>query len=306
VTHLAIISAVAISALSTVAANAGPLTASQILANYNIVTRGNATTSSDIEGSAVIGGNFNGATMFGNHAPAHPEIDIYGTNTSSPNANLNVNGGIVHYGVNTGHFNLNNGATAVQGSFPYTLSSFTSTLDTLSTQLAGLTSNSVISTGNGKVTFSETPGTNGIAVFSLTAAALQADFINNSLFFSGSATSIIINVSGNFAEPSGSNWNPPVMQNVMFNFYDATSVSVGNWESSLLAPSASVSITGGGNINGFVYANTFNGGGELHNDPFLGNLPVPEPGTFALFGLALVGLVVGKTATRQRSIMPAA
>jgi hypothetical protein len=70
-------------------AYANPLTAAQILASYNLVTTGDANTNADIEGSAVVGGNASLATMFGNNAPAHPTLDVYGT----IQGNLNVNNG---------------------------------------------------------------------------------------------------------------------------------------------------------------------------------------------------------------------
>jgi choice-of-anchor A domain-containing protein len=303
--RLPVIAAVAVTTLSTVSAHALPLTASQILAGYNLVTEGNASTQSDIEGNAVIGGNFNGATVFNNHQPAHPEIDIYGTNLGNLNVN---NGGTVHYGQNTGKFNLNgSGGSAVQGNFPYTLSSFTATLNQLSTQLEGLTSNSTVSTSNNTLTFNAAPGANGIAVFSFTAAALEADFshVSNIAFSQNGAKSIIINVAGSFVEPSGANWNAPALQDVLFNFYDATTVTLNNWQASVLAPDAALNIASG-NIQGFVYADTFGGGGELHNDPFTGSLPVSEPGAFAIFGLGLVGLIAARTAGVRRSIRPLA
>jgi hypothetical protein len=55
---------------------------------------------------------------------------------------------------------------------------------------------------------------------------------------------------------------------MLFNFVDATSasISVENWEGSILAPDAALTISGG-NIEGFVYVASFNGGGELHNFP---------------------------------------
>ena len=299
--RLPAIAAATVTALSTVSAHAVPLTASQILAGYNLVTEGNATTQSDIQGNAVIGGNFNGATVFNSNQPTHPEIDIYGSNIG----NLNVdNGGLVHYGTNTGHLNLNGGATAVQGNFSNTLSSFTTTLNQLSTQLDGLTSNSTVSKTNNTLTFNAAPGANGIAVFSFTAATLQADFsgVSNIAFSQNGAKSIIINVDGNFVDPSGANWNAPALQDVLFNFYDATTVTLNNWEASILAPDASVKIASG-NIEGFVYANTFVGGGELHNDPFTGSLPVPEPGALAIFGLGLAGLIAAKTTATRRFVL---
>ncbi|MGA8586276.1 MAG: collagen-binding domain-containing protein [Roseiarcus sp.] len=45
-------------------------TAPEILSTFNLVTEGNATTESDIEGSAVVGGNLTGSTFFNNNAPS--------------------------------------------------------------------------------------------------------------------------------------------------------------------------------------------------------------------------------------------
>ena len=282
-------------------AYANPLTAAQILASYNLVTTGDANTNADIEGSAVVGGNANLATMFGNNAPAHPTLDVYGT----IQGNLNVNnGGAVHYGANSANINLNGGSTAVQGGFTNTLLDFISPLNALSASLAGLAANSTV-INNG--TFVAHPDGNGVAVFDLTAAALQTAMTNHSFAFTqNGATAIIVNVDGNYAEGSSTNWNPPPVRDVIFNFSDATSfVAVGNWQSTILAPDAAISILNG-NVEGFVYAMSFTGGGELHNFGFTGVLPsftgalpsaVPEPGTFAMFGLALSGLL---TVRRRR------
>ena len=53
----------AVCAVWSGSAQADPLTAKEILQDYNLVTNGNALTTSDIEGSAAIGGNFSGATI---------------------------------------------------------------------------------------------------------------------------------------------------------------------------------------------------------------------------------------------------
>ncbi len=75
--------------------------------------------------------------------------------------------------------------------------------------------------------------------------------------------------------------------NVIFNFFNADQVTVGNWESAILAPNATVHIASG-NIEGFIYAKSFTGGGELHNDPFTGS--IPEPTGVALLGAGMAGI----------------
>jgi choice-of-anchor A domain-containing protein len=276
------------------AAFATPITASQIMANYNLVVAGNATTGADIEGSAVIGGNLNGATFFNNSSrlPADPTLYIYGANQSS-NANIN-NHGSVHYGSNSGHFNLNSGSTAVQGAFSYALSDFLDPLNQLSTQLKGLTANSNVALGNSKATFNAAPDASGLAVFSLTGTELQNDLINNSLAFNqNGAKTIVVNVNGDFTEPNSANWNGPALTDVIFNFYNASNVTLGNWEGAILAPNAMLKNVSGA-LEEFVYANSFQSNGEVHNFDFDAPLPsasvkAPEPLTLSMFGAGILG-----------------
>ena len=64
-------------------------TADDILKEFNLVTGGNVTTGSDIEGSAVIGGVLQGATFFNNNVPTDPAIDLYGSLGGSLNVDNN-------------------------------------------------------------------------------------------------------------------------------------------------------------------------------------------------------------------------
>jgi choice-of-anchor A domain-containing protein len=293
--------------LSPLAAQATPLTASDIMANYNLVAAHNVSTNSDIEGSAVVGGNLNGATVFNNSArlPANPVINIYGNVAGNLNVN---NGGAVHYGTKTGNINLNGGSTAMQGAFTHALAEFLNPLNQLSTDLKGLTANSTISTGSSKLNFNAAPDANGLAVFALTAAQLQAALTNNSVQFNyNGANTIVVNVSGSFSQPSSANWNAPALTNVIFNFHDATSLTVGNWEGAILAPYASLSNPSGA-IEGFVYVDTFLGNGEIHNFGFTGRLPgppgqAPEPASALLLVAALIGLLAARRAMRGRGVV---
>jgi choice-of-anchor A domain-containing protein len=281
--------------LSPLAANATPLTAIQIMSTYNLVAINNVSTNSDIEGNIVVGNNLNGATVFNNASrkPANPVMNVYGNIAGNLNVN---NGGTVHYGTKTGNINLNGGSTAMQGAFARALSEFVDPLKQLSADLKNLAANSTISTGSSKLNFNAAPDANGLAVFSLTAAQLQAALTNNSVQFNkNGASGIVINVSGNFTQPSSANWNAPALTDVVFNFYDATSLSVGNWEGAILAPKASLTNPSGA-IEGFVFVDSFLGNGEIHNFGFTGRLPgpsgkVPEPAPILLLGAGLIGLL---------------
>jgi choice-of-anchor A domain-containing protein len=100
-------------------------------------------------------------------------------------------------------------------------------------------------------------------------------------------------------------------QSVIWNFVDATSITIGkDMYGSLLAPKATVTTINGANLNGSVVAAIFNQGGEVHlgtfddsNAPKLAlaiapMVAAPEPATWATM---LVGFgAVGGTMRRRR------
>ena len=78
------------------------------------------------------------------------------------------------------------------------MSDFTTPLNALQTQLGGLDKNSDFTIANNAVTFNVTP-VDGVAVFDISGAQLATP--NASITFTNetSATTIVIDVTGNFA-----------------------------------------------------------------------------------------------------------
>jgi choice-of-anchor A domain-containing protein len=184
---------------------------------------------------------------------------------------------------------------------------FGTVLGDMSTSLSHVKGNSLVTFNSQGAVFNATP-VNGVAVFDLTALAnplnlsdkRQLDdlvFGSSSIKFNlNGATTVIIN-SDNKSISTNANFSnaSAVGSKLLWNLYDATSVSIGTqWGGSVLATDAS--FTNGNSIEGGVYAASFVQRGEIHQVAFGGVIPVaavPEPETYAMLmaGLGLVGFM---------------
>ena len=284
-------------ALANVAtATAGPLTATTILQDFNAIIYQNASTQSDIEGAAVIGGNFSGATMYNDPLGSQPAgfaaLTVYGS-TSGNSININ-NGGRAYVGGSKGaQVNFNGGGGYI-GAPGDGIADFEAQLDALSTSLSQLAATGALpTTGNNEV-INAIAGASGIAVFDLTAAQLSA-IPSFSVNLNGAST-VVFNVDGSSAsfnanDESGSSG----AGHIIWNYYDATGTVAINTllGGTVLAPDARV--TNNNQIDGALVAQQWAGSGELHDVPFAGTVPsgpttVPEPGSVTLLATAVIGL----------------
>ena len=134
-----------------------------------------------------------------------------------------------------------------------------------------------------------------VAVFDLTAAdvtgisGMRLDNFN-------ADTTVILNVLGqtvNFTAGGYQNFNLAsdlAVGHVLFNLPEAQQVNfVSGVYASFLAPLAQFNTLGGGFIGGQVVVGSWNGSGQVNDNPFVS--AVPEPQTYALMlaGLALMG-----------------
>ncbi len=292
--RLALFAASIGSATFTGYAYGAPLTAQQITQQFNAVITNNFSSSSDVEGRLVAASMTGGATFYNNPNAASAPSAFAAVNaisvTNGVNANVDNGGSVNVQGADAGHFNLNGGGSLVS-SPNFTMADFTAPLNALSSSLSALTPNSTINaTDPNNFTFVETPGASGEAVFQLSAATLETA---RNLVFSGSASTIVIDVTGSaFTDDMNFNASTFLNEHVIWNFATATTLSFQGWHGAVLAPDGTVSNSSA--MEGFLYAENFNGGGELHDFPFDGSIPdgpapIPEPNSL-IIGSGLLAL----------------
>ncbi|MDR5171724.1 choice-of-anchor A family protein [Methylobacillus flagellatus] len=307
--------------LAVLAAISAPAAAGTIdlgvASNYNAFIFGDYTTwGNSVAGALAIGGN---ATLSSNSI-ANGKNNEYGlvvggnfnqVNGGSLNGNawIGGNNGITQQYSVSGRVD-----TAATVAAPIDFATAKSELSALSSQLAGVTAtgsyaaldqwnqNSKVFTGSGA----------NVEFFSLNASEF-ASF--NNLFFNSIAagTTLIFNVAGESAT-LGWQWQGFGSQyNVLFNFYEATSVTLNasSLYASILAVDATIN-PGSGNLYGTVVANNWNNSVTLGNGsfatadtPLFNNITtaVPEPHHYALLLAGLTVILV--TAKRRRKMLTA-
>ena len=295
---------------------------------YSAFVFGNMTASSDTWGSVAVGGN---ATYSGGYnikaATVGGNALVVGGNFSQNSSSINGNvvvGGTADYSNPSisGSLTAQNvgltGGGSVSGGVKYYASynpaisyiggvpqSGTLTLpvnfSAAQTALTGL-SNSLANSGPVQSasaqygTLTLTGSSSVLDVFDITAALLSS--VNTiDLAVTGSPT-VVVNVNG--AAPTiGGGTNGFQASNTIWNFYNATTLSVSGIQlpGTVLAPNASLTFSG--QIDGSVIVDNYNGGGEIDPGQFAGTIPaggpLPAPSTWALLfcgGLGLGGLAL--------------
>jgi choice-of-anchor A domain-containing protein len=331
--------------LSAAPASAVTLTVEELLGTYNGITSGNFASNQEVEGRLVVGGDLTGNTIQTGFVPLNPgpaqNVVVFGNTTigkvsgrgeiviggNGNNTTLEESQGQLTAfigGTHTGNasqvdvFKNQSGQAAFDAKFPAI--DFGAIAD-YSAYLAKLAGSVWLTPDNNTKTLVSAPnavaqpsdptwGFEKVTVLSATLAQLSS----GTLFVNGldSDETIIVNVSGT----SGTwNLNPggdlkQFSRNILWNFYEAddiTGISVNSAIfGSVLAPNAKMSGFSG-STEASVIAKTINlSNGELHYQPFRGDLPewpavnppppppapVPLPAGLPLLLAALGGLAM--------------
>lgn len=291
-------------------ASAGPL------ADYDLILLGDLNVSGGsghIEGKAFIGGDVVNASVFAQkEARTSREDTVKVVGNFKANNGTHIDSGYLAYeGSYSGRTNICNGTglsasnclkKVTDGSLSAEKASLYSQLQTESDYYRSLASSegvALIGDMNNKK-FSYKGDATDLVVFNITADELRGPQWSLDMDFS-TALNVVINVSGtsftagntkNGTESFRTNAN-----NVLWNFYEATSLNFGDsWYGSILALNATISTNS--NLNGAVAAKSYTGNGEIHKGSW-SYTPPPPPATYVnepsilillLCGLGLIGL----------------
>lgn len=285
-----------------------------VLSDWNLIVRNHVNGTSEVDGSALVGGSTFGTMNFAVQGVTSSNGDglavggnIFSTVQVNNGGNLRLAGSVF------GAANLNGGGSLVNGAGVSSMvSSAFNEVVALQSALGSLTSNGTLDgAGNMNAAPTNINGAN-VAVYSISATQLNGLGQLNLNF--GSADAVVINVAADAnglvmfnAPPNfvGGLANQSNSSKIIWNLVDATTVIVNNnFNGALLASNADLQLLGGG-INGSVVVDSISAlNAEIRRFTYTGWLPpeqdtpvVPLPGAGAL-GFAGI-LAIG--ARRRRS-----
>ncbi len=263
--------------------------------DFNALVFQNFTgTNSDVEGGLAAGGKINltGYTVGLQLSAADNSKNtlVAGQSITAGSGSL-VHGNAVAPDVSgiSSNFSISNGGKIADHAINFT--NLQTYYNNISSNFAGKTVN-----GNYQNNFSTlnlTGSAAGLNVFDLKAS----DFNNISGLVLNIANNgfAVINVSGDSINLPNVGYSANVQgSHILFNFTDATSLTMGSFLGSILAPNANVTFDSGA-LNGQLIANSFNGGGQINyhlaDESFNLTTPTPEASTWLMLiaGVAAIG-----------------
>lgn len=286
---------------------------------FDVVTSGDFSSSSDVEGWTMVGGNVSGTwngSIHQNTPATTPTVYVGGTLSG----NLNLQYGsvrVTNAGDHSGATVNFNGGTGAGYIYDTATNKVATDIQTVTSQLSSvhsgfdrLTANNTASLSSGTLTFDATSyNAQGLAVFDVTTTELSGLSAIQLGTVDSHVKGIIINVSSNggnqttLSEAANFNgWSSTTDAMTLWNFgSDVTSISAHTaWQGSMIALGAQLSSSN--DMNGGVYVKSLEASSEVHLPLYSGPTAasVPEPSTLVLAGIGMAGVLV-MAARRRRA-----
>lgn len=278
-----------------------------VLSDWNLIVRNGVNGTSEVDGSALVGGSITGTTNYaiqGVTAANGDGLAVAGNIAAGVNVSVNSGGNLRIGGSVLGTANVNGGATINDAGVASMVTNAINEVVALQSSLTSLTANGTID-GAGNLNASPV-GMNGsnVAVYSFNITAIQGLGQVNLNF--GAADTVVLNVASdngviNLDAPPNllGGFSQANSSRIIWNFFDATDVIVNNtFNGALLATDADLRILGGG-VNGTVVVDSvshlgseirrFNYNGWLPPEDDTPIVPVPTAGVMGLAGLLTLG-----------------
>jgi len=270
-----------------------------VLSEWNLIVRNSVTTTSEVDGSALVGGSILGTSNYSTHlvtASNGAGLAVGGNIGAGINVQINNGGDLRIAGSVLGTVNLNGGGTAITDpTVPAQVSAAMSEAGWISAHYASLTTNGTVDGGGNMNASPVVLDGQLVAVYSITQA--QFDSLGGINLNFGSAQSVVINFIANgtgiadlIAPPNIiGGFNQANSSKIIWNFPNASVVKVNNsFNGALLAPNADLQLTGGG-INGSVIVDNISVmNAEIRRWNYEGY--VPGPGWLSAAGIGAIAL----------------
>lgn len=296
-------------AMTAAVATAAPFT------EWNLLVRNNLTSTSHVDGSALVGGNVTGNSVFSMHGvTASNGAGLMVGGNVSGNNHMNSGGNLIHGGSLNGNIALNGGGNKVQqAGIGSVVSDTFAQANNYSSFLRDLAPTGNLNVLDGtKGTFNSAStvgvGSDRYAVYSMSQSVLGSMSELNLNF--GSADIAVINVDAsdtNGIVTLNMNFNGGLSQSnsgrIVWNFFNATTLNIGgNLSGMILGTGADLFLNGPGIYGSVVVDNVSEMNSEVRRRTFEGDtqivvVPLP-PAAWA--GLAMLGGIAGVRAARRR------
>ncbi len=236
-----------------------------VFTEWNLISRNDVTSLSEVDGSVLIGGDLNGSSNCSVQSVTAANGDglmMVGGLGGSISVNIN-NGGHIEAGGNfVTRANLNGGGLILPG-YPKLIQAYIDDAFkeayVLQAYCMGLPTNGVVDNAGNMVATSTVVGGENVAVYAIDQATIAGRGHLNLVM--GNADSVVINFDGagsggraDFNAPPNlvGDFNAENSSRIIWNFINTTQVYVNNsFSGMLLAPDADLVLAGGG-INGTV------------------------------------------------------